>query len=276
MATTLVSVKGHPAAGREAPDCDALQAMPRGVYWREIGAELTKLARNRAYSFSVIGFPVVFYLMFGSLGSHAGPGGHVYARYLLAGYACFGAMGAALFGIGNGLAYERGHGWLELKRASPMPPMAYLVAKLAASLVFSLSITLLLAALGPLIAGHPVASILEIVKLLGVVAVGTIPFASLGLLFGLAIPPSAGPGLVNLIYLPLSFCGGLWMPIEQLPNWLQAVAHYLPSYWFSRLALHVLGFPTPALWVGYAVLAGYTVVFLAISARIWASSEAKA
>lgn len=247
-----------------------------GVYWREVRAELIKLARNRAYSFSVIGFPVVFYLMFGSLGRHAGPDGHFYARYLLAGYACFGAMGAALFGIGNGLAYERGHGWLELKRASPMPPLAYLVAKLAASLVFSLAIALLMSALGPLIAGQKVASLLEIAKLLGVVAVGTLPFASLGLLFGLAIPPNAGPGLVNLIYLPLSFCGGLWMPIEQLPNWLQGVAHYLPSYWFSRLALHALGFATPSLWMAYSVLAGYAVLFLGLSARIWAVSEARA
>jgi ABC-2 type transport system permease protein len=249
---------------------------PGGVYWREIRAELTKLARNRGYSFSVIGFPVVFYLMFGSLGRHAGPDGHFYARYLLGSYACFGAMGAALFGIGNGLAYERGHGWLELKRASPMPPLAYLVAKLAASLVFSLAIVLLLSALGPLVAGQKVASLFEIAKLLGVVAAGTLPFASLGLLFGLAIPPNAGPGLVNLVYLPLSFCGGLWMPVEQLPHWLQNVAHYLPSYWFSRLALHALGFLTPSPWVAYAVLAGYTLVFLVSSARIWATSEAKA
>lgn len=258
-----------------APDEQGIRSQG-GVYWREIRAELTKLARNRGYSFSVIGFPVVFYLMFGSLGRHAGPEGQFYARYLLGGYACFGAMGAALFGIGNGLAYERGHGWLELKRASPMPPLAYLLAKLAASLVFSLAIALLLSALGPMIAGQKVASLLEIAKLLGVVAVGTLPFASLGLLFGLAIPPNAGPGFVNLIYLPLSFCGGLWMPIEQLPHWLQSIAHYLPSYWFSRLALHALGFATPSLWVAYSVLAGYAVVFLGISARIWATSEAKA
>ncbi len=249
---------------------------PHGVYLREIGAELTKLRRNRAYSLSVIGFPVVFYLMFGSLGGRGSAEAHAYARYLLAGYSCFGAMGAALFGIGNGLAYERGHGWLELKRASPMPPMAYLLAKLAASLVFSLAICLLLSMLGPLIAGHPVATPFEIVKLLGVVAVGTVPFASLGLLFGLMVPPNAVTGLVNMVYLPLSFCGGLWMPMENLPQWLQSVAHYLPSYWFSRLALHALGYATPSPVLAYAVLAGYTAVLLAFSARVWAVSEAKA
>ncbi len=247
-----------------------------GIYWHEIVAEFTKLLRNRAYTLSIVGFPVVFYLMFGLLNRHPGPDGHETARYLLAGYSCFGAMGAALFGIGNGLAYERGHGWLELKRASPMPPMAYLVAKLAASLFFSLAICLLLCALGPLIAGQSVASATDILELLGVVAIGTIPFASLGLLFGLVIPPNAGPGLVNLVYLPLSFCGGLWMPVAQLPHFLQTFARYLPSYWFSRLALHALSFPTPSLMLGYAVLAGYTALFLGLSAWSWARSEARA
>ena len=48
------------------------------------------------------------------------------SKYLLAGYACSGIVSAALFGIGVGLASERSAGWLELKRASPMPPLTYL------------------------------------------------------------------------------------------------------------------------------------------------------
>ena len=49
-------------------------------------------------------------------------GGNVHiAKYMLGGYACFGLIGAALFGIGVGLAAELAAGWLELKRASPMP-----------------------------------------------------------------------------------------------------------------------------------------------------------
>nr|WP_255424364.1 ABC transporter permease [Acidipila sp. EB88] len=260
---------------------DSLHAGPNSrtllaLYGREIRAELVKMLRNRAYSFSAVGFPVIFYLLFSSINRHPGPEGRETARYLLASYSCFGAVGAALFGIGNGLAYERGHGWLELKRASPMPPMAYLVAKLASSLVFSLTICLLLVALGPLVSGRMLASPGEIVDLLGVVAVGTIPFASLGLLFGLAVPPGSGPGLVNLLYLPLSFCGGLWVPVELLPKWMQSFAQYLPTFWFSRLALHVFGFTGYSMLVGYGVLATYTVVLLGISARVWRVSEARA
>ena len=42
----------------------------------------------------------------------------VVATYLLATYATFGVIGAALFGFGVGVAVERGQGWMLLKRAS--------------------------------------------------------------------------------------------------------------------------------------------------------------
>lgn len=245
------------------------------VYAKEIRYELTKLARNRAFALSTTGFPVIFYLMFASMNAHSQFQGQLYSRYLLAGYACFGAMGSSLFGIGAGLAHERGHGWLELKRASPMPAGAYLLAKLVASICFALVIAVLLSGLGTLISGH-ILSFYELGKLLLVVVGGVIPFASMGLLLGLLMAPNAAPGVINLIYLPLSFCGGLWMPVDMLPHWLQQVAHVLPSYYFSRLALRALGYSTVSPLLCWGVLAGYTVVLLAMCAFIFHRSEARA
>jgi ABC-2 type transport system permease protein len=249
-------------------------SLPR-VYAKEIRYELIKLARNRAFTLSTTGFPVIFYLMFASMNAHDQYHGQLYSRYLLAGYACFGAMGSALFGIGAGLAHERGHGWLELKRASPMPAGAYLLAKLIASMCFAVVIAILLAGLGTLISGH-IISLYEMGKLLLVVVGGVVPFASMGLLLGLFMAPNAAPGIINLFYLPLSFCGGLWMPIEALPHWLQQVAHFLPSYYFSRLALGTLGYSTVSPLLSWSVLAAYTVVLLSLCAYVFHRSEARA
>ncbi len=47
------------------------------------------------------------------------------ATYLLATMACYGVMAVALFSFGVGIAMERGQGWLQVKRASPMPLSAY-------------------------------------------------------------------------------------------------------------------------------------------------------
>jgi ABC-2 type transport system permease protein len=245
------------------------------VYGKEIRYELTKLARNRAFTLSTTGFPVIFYLMFASMNAHSTYEGQLYSRYLLAGYACFGAMGSALFGIGAGLAHERGHGWLELKRASPMPAGAYLLAKLIASMCFAVVIALLLASLGTMISGH-ILSFYELGKLLLVVVGGCVPFASMGLLLGLLMAPNAAPGIINLFYLPLSFCGGLWLPVDMLPHWLQQVAHVLPSYYFSRLALHSLGYSAVSPLLSWSVLGAYTVVLLALCAFVFHRSEARA
>ncbi|MGC2399373.1 MAG: ABC transporter permease [Acidobacteriaceae bacterium] len=249
-------------------------SLPR-IYINEARCELLKLARNRSYLFSMIGFPVIFYLLFGITNRNSAFQGHTIARYLLAGYACFGAMGSSLFGIGAGLAFERGHGWLEMKRASPMPATAYLLAKLCISITFALSVTVLLMILGTLMAGVQITAG-EGLSLLAVIAAGVVPFASLGLVIGLLMPSNAAPGVINLIYLPLSFCGGLWLPIQALPHWLQVIAHGLPSFWFSRLALRTIGYVDGSQLVAWSVLALYTVVFLLAAALIFRRQEAQA
>ena len=57
-------------------------------------------------------------------------------------------MGASLFGTAAGLASDRGLGWLQVKRASPMPPFAYFAAKVITSMIFSTIIVLVLFLLG--------------------------------------------------------------------------------------------------------------------------------
>jgi ABC-2 type transport system permease protein len=259
----------------------AVVALPRTrisrvqLYANEARFELFGLTRNRGYLFSMIGFPVIFYLLFGVTNKHEVFQGHSIARYLLAGYSCFGAMGSSLFGIGAGLALERGHGWLEMKRASPMPASAYLLAKVLVSITLAASISLLLMGLGIALAGVHI-SALEAIHLLFAMVGGVLPFASLGLVIGLVMPSNAAPGVINLVYLPLSFCGGLWMPIEVLPHWLQIVAYGLPSYWFSRVALHTLGYSSVSQLLAWSVLGTYTIVFLLVAGAIFRRQESQA
>ena len=100
---------------------------------------------------------------------------------LSGGYSCFGLVGAAqLFGIGVGLAMERNAGWLELKQASPMPPMAYLFAKCVTAVAFGLIIVGILIAMGMTMGGVTLPAG-EMIRMLGMTVVGSICFASMGL-----------------------------------------------------------------------------------------------
>src|SRR5215472_12285433 len=110
------------------------------IFRKETKYEFLKLLRNKSFSLGVIGFPVMFYLLFGVANRGANSGNVHIAKYMLSGYACFGLIGAALFGIGVGLASERAAGWIEVKRASPMPPPAYLIAKCMGAIGFGLII----------------------------------------------------------------------------------------------------------------------------------------
>src|SRR5580700_1523299 len=118
------------------------------IFGKETKYEFLKLLRTKSFSLSTIGFPVMFYVLFGIANRNAFAGNVHIAKYMLGGYACFGLIGAALFGIGVGLSSELAAGWLELKRASPMPPAAYLFAKCATAVAFGIIIVSILTVVG--------------------------------------------------------------------------------------------------------------------------------
>ncbi len=244
------------------------------ILLNETRYEFIRLLRTRAFSLSVIGFPVVFYLFFGLLmnrGEHIGSVS--VAKYMLAGYAVFGMVGAALFGIGVGLSSEIAAGWLELKRASPMPPIAYLLAKCCSAAAFGLIIVTLLTLLGITIA-HVSLTFPEYASMLALTLAGTIPFACLGMAIALLVPFNSAPGITNLIYLPLSFLGGLWLPIMMLPHFLQKFAILLPTYHLDQLMLRAFGYPSAGTnqshWLG---LLGFTLIMLGIATIAFRRSE---
>lgn len=241
-------------------------AATASLFPKEVKYEFLKLWRAKSFSLAAIGFPVMFYSLFGLLNKGVTSGGMAMAKYMLAGYCCFGMIGAALFSIGVGLGSERAAGWLELRRASPMPPMAYLLAKCITAQAFGLIITGVLVLIG-VFAGGVVLSARELAMMLGMALAGTLPFAAMGLLLALLVPPAAAPGVVNLLYLPMSFFGGLWIPIQFLPKWMQAIAPSMPTYHLAQLMLTVFGYQKPGSiashhWAG---LIGFTLVMLGLS-----------
>jgi ABC-2 type transport system permease protein len=237
-----------------------------GIFLTETRYEFVRLLRTRAFSFAVIGFPVVLYVFFGLIMNRSEHIGSIsVAKYILACYSVFGMMGAALFGIGGGLASELGTGWLELKRASPMPPLAYLLAKCCSAAAFGVIIVCFLTVLGVTIA-HFSITFPEFVRMMALTVVGTIPFACLGMVIALLVPFNAAPGVINMIYLPMSFCGGLWLPIMMLPHIMQKFALILPTYHLSQLVLSSFGYASAGSaishWLG---LLGFTLVMLGIA-----------
>jgi len=121
-----------------------------------------------------------------------------------------------------------------------MPPFAYFVAKVITSMGFSSIIVLVLFALGVAVGGvrMPVS---DFARLLGTLVAGALPFSAMGLAVGYFAGPNSAPPTINLIYLPMSFCSGLWVPFMFLPNVVRQIALVLPPYHLSQLALGIVG-----------------------------------
>ena len=198
------------------------------------------------------------------------------ASYLLATYAVFGLVGSSLFGLCSTIANERAQGWLELKQASPMPPAAYLLSKLFTAMAFGLVIFALLLLCGETM-GHVSFTAAQIARLAVTVLLGVFPFAAMGILLACVIPPNAAIGFVNLIYLPMSFLSGLWIPLEALPKWLQTIAPIWPTWHLGQLAIHDIGFPIRWSVMGHVIwLACFSVVCLAVALLLFRRSAQKA
>ena len=237
------------------------------VYALEAKYELLKVARMPGFAIPSIAFPVMFYSLFGLVFGGRGMGGINMATYLVATYGAFGVIGAALFGFGVGVAVERGQGWLVLKRASPMPPLAFFAAKMFVCAVFSATIVSLLIALA-ITAGGVRLDIAAWATMAGTLILGAIPFCALGLAAGYLVGPNAAPAVVNLVYLPMGFVSGLWIPIEVLPSFMKSIAPWMPAYHLGQLALKSIGAggDAPA-WTHITALAGFTVIGLVLA--VW-------
>lgn len=228
----------------------------------ETQIELKKLARDPAYVFPALGFPILFYLLFAKV---LGYGGNAPQQglFLLANYVGFGAVGATLFGAAISFAMEREQGLLQLKRASPAPIALGLLGKLLACSVLSVAgaaLLLLVASAFGLSLGIAAA-----LKLLGIAWLSALPFGAIGLAIGSFLRANAAAGVINAFFLAGSALGGLWFPLSMLPKLVATLAPIWPMYPLGVLVRSAVGVDALA-WLHLLALLGWTLLALSITA----------
>lgn len=236
------------------------------VYWMETKSEFLKLLRMKSYSTSTLLFPLMFYGFFGlAMGTQQHIGSMTAAKYLLATYGAFAIVAATLYAFGIGVAVERGMGWLDVKRASPMPPAVYFVAKAAVATAFGAIVVAMLFTLGAAFGGVRMPAG-QWLSLGGALVAGAAPFCALGLAIGNFAGPNSAPAAVNMIYMPMAFIAGLWIPFDFLPPAVQRIAPALPTYHFGQIALSMLGAPTHGTTAEHVgALAGFAFIFAGLA-----------
>ena len=243
---------------------------PWRSYLQEAKCEALRMLREPAFCLPVIGFPVLFYLLFGVL---LDKGEGKAAQYLLATYGAFGVIGAGLFGFGVTIAVDREKGLLRLKRALPVPPGALLLAKMVMAMLFAAIISLVLAVIAATVAGVALEPS-QWIRLLVIDVLGVLPFCAIGLYVGALVGGNAAPALLNMLYLPMAFLSGLWLPLTLLPGILSTIAPLWPAYHLGQLALKVVGFDMgQPIAMHVAVLIGIAALFFVLAQRRLSAAE---
>lgn len=234
------------------------------AYLAEAKSECLRNLRNPAFLPPVLLFPTMFYVFFGVLLVPAEAAGA--SRQALAGLTTFGVMSPGMFGFGVSLAIERDGGLLTLRRALPMPPAAYLLGKMVMAMAASAVVVVLMLAIA-LTLGRVPLTLAQMVELLATGVFGVLPFCALGMWLGTLFKGQAAPGVINIVFLPMAFVSGLWVPLRLLPDALQTLAPVWPAYHLNAFALASVGLGEDAVLAHVVVLAGYTLLFTGLAAR---------
>ena len=237
-----------------------------GAYLGDIRIEFIKMMRTPAFAVPTVLFPLMFYVLFGLI-IGGGRGNPEMELGALARFAAFGTMAPGLFGFGVSLAIEREKGLLTFRQALPAPPGAYLLARMTTAMAF-VGISMILLLTLAFVAGKAPLSAGQAIHVFFVNVFGVLPFCAIGMYIGTVLSGQAAPGLINLVYLPMAFFSGLWIPLQFMGKTLQQLAPIWPAQHLSQLALNAVGVSSVGSTMTHVLaLAGVTVLFFVLAMR---------
>lgn len=242
---------------------------------RYFGLEIARQlrdARSLVFTFAV---PIAMLLIFGSVyGAAFDKPAHL--QWIIVTTVQMGGYGAMMSALAQAftIVNERSVGWNRQLRITPLSGTGYMVTKVASALAVGL-MAIILVILTSVIFLHANLSFgAWVLAALGL-WLGIIPFALIAILIGQYAKPTFAQPLFMVTFLGLAILGGLWVPIDILPNWVGNVAQVVPSYWLNKLGqmgASVSGNAvTPAL-----ILGAWTIVLAALIAWRYRRDAARA
>ncbi len=242
-----------------------------GFSWTFFGIELKRLFKN----YSVIIFTVIFpiaMLVLVALPLKNEPatdvpiaaGGLSAAVPVMISMAVYAALVASTM-TGVTVAAERGQGWSRQLRLTPLNPAVYILVKVGTGMVLA-ALAVVVTIVAGLILGITAPPTNLIVG--GVLAwLTSLSMTSLGLAVGYAFPAQNAMRYMGPLLPVLAFMGGLFLPLQLMPEILQAAAKFTPLWGIANLAQSgVLGVaPDPWAWINlvawFVVFTGMAVMF---------------
>jgi ABC-2 type transport system permease protein len=232
-------------------------------------AEISRLRRNRRYLITTLALPIILYLLIGTR-AKATVYGVDFAAYYMVAMATFGSFSGALMNNSVRIAQERKEGWIRQLRLTPLPPSAYVVAKLLAAMAITVPSVVIVLLLGHFV-GHVHMSASAWISVAVVVWLGALIFAALAVAIGYRFHPDQVQPLATLIYFVFIILGGLFFPLGGV---LQNIGKFTPTYEAVKISTSLVSGASVsvALVVGMVVWLGIFIALAALSVRATAET----
>ncbi len=232
----------------------------------------TVLTLRRGESLLVtLGIPIGVLVFFGTI-DLVDTGFEEPLDFLVPGVLALAVMSTAMVSLGIATGFERRYGVLKRLGPTPLGRDGLLVAKTVTVVGLEIIQAAVLVFAGVALGWSPGAGAGGLLPAVGIMALGTVGFAGLGLLMAGALRAEATLALANGAYLLLLLLGGMAFPLDRLPGALEAVARALPAAPLAaclRGALTGTGVPAGDL----ALLAVWAVVTPVAAARLFRWEE---
>lgn len=202
--------------------------------WLHARAATLELLRYRSFSVPTLLFPTAAFLLFGRRIDAP-------ATVRMSYYAAFAVLGVAFYQFGVGIAAERATPWSTFLRVLPVSAAARFGGRILSALAFGL-------ASAGIVVIVAVATTSAHLTLRGwalfvlAIAIGSVPFALFGIALGYWLTPRGALPTANILFLGLSYAGGLLSGSGGVPDSFATLSRYLPTrLWGDLLSAAVEG-----------------------------------
>ncbi|MEV0143629.1 MULTISPECIES: ABC transporter permease [unclassified Nonomuraea] len=139
-----------------------------------------------------------------------------------------GAMSAALMGLSISVAQDREQPWnpyLRTLPAGPLPRFAgRILTTMAVMIAAAVPVVVIAALFTPATVTAP-----RLLFGLAALLTGAVPFMMIGLFLGFLLASKAAIGVSQVVFFPVAILGGLFLPPQIMPEFVQALSPYVPS-----------------------------------------------
>lgn len=220
--------------------------------FRVASLEIRFLLRDKIALFFTFVFPFFLLLLFGSIwGKYPG-----YYGALIPMLIAMVALSGGLFGIGIVLAQYRETGVFRRLSLTPLSSRTYIMGSLLGRFLVLMADSLALLLVMRFILKQPIRG--NVISLLVVIIIGKIAMLSLGGLIASLVKNADGAVAVgNVVFTPLMFLSGGFIPLNMLPPFLQKLALGSPVHHYISAMQNIInrGHRLDQEWLALLVLA---------------------